>query len=114
MPVTRVNPRSRSTAAVVLPVWLDAKADTVRAWVPGRVLACQVCRTRDLVWGEFRRDVAGAPRVAGDAFCLRHLPRDWYTEHDAIHVSRFGDGAPRWDPSRIRDLGVHVSRASGM
>ena len=79
MPVTRVNPRSRSTAAVVLPVWLDAKADSVRAWVPGRVLACQICRTRNLVWGEFQRDAPGAPRVAGRAFCLRHLPRDWYT-----------------------------------
>ena len=79
MPVTRVNPRARSAAAAVLPVWLDAKADSVRAWVPGRVLACQICQTRDLVWGEFQRDAPGAPRVAGRAFCLRHLPPDWYT-----------------------------------
>ena len=79
MPVTRVNPRARSAAAAVLPVWLDAKADSVRAWVPGRVLACQICRTRNLVWGEFQRDAPGAPRVAGRAFCRRHLPRDWYT-----------------------------------
>ena len=86
MLVTRVNSRARRTAAAVLPDWLDAKADVVRAWVPGGVLACQICRTRELVWGEFRRDAPGAPRVAGRAFCLRHLPPDWYTGQEGLSL----------------------------
>ena len=84
--MTQVNPRSGRTAAVVLSDWLDAKADCVRAWVPGRVLACQVCQTRDRVWGEFRRGAAGAPRVAARAFCLRHLPADWYTGAEGLSL----------------------------
>ncbi|MGC8487335.1 MAG: hypothetical protein ACP5QO_03805 [Clostridia bacterium] len=80
--VTGVNPRSERTAAVVLPDWLDAKADVVRAWVPGQVLSCQVCQTPDWVWGEFRRADADAPRVAVESFCFRHLPTDWYTGRD--------------------------------
>lgn len=77
--MTMTAQRQESAVAIVLPDWLDAKADVVRAWVPGGLLACQVCHTRDLVWGEFRRADAGAPRVAVEGFCFRHLPKDWYT-----------------------------------
>ena len=69
-------------AMVVLPDWVDRKADVVRVWVPGYVLACRVCGTRDRVWGEFRRADADAPQVAVESFCLRHLPTDWYTGRD--------------------------------
>ena len=42
-------------------------------------LECRVCGTHTLVWGEFRRAARSRLRVAHTAYCLRHLPDDWYT-----------------------------------
>lgn len=46
MAVTGVRARTRPVPTGVLSDWLDAQADGVPAWVPGRVVICRVCQTR--------------------------------------------------------------------
>lgn len=75
------RPSARTALAAPMfqaPDWIDRTADTVTLFDPVQPVACTVCGTTRLVWGRYTRKGPGKPRLLRTAYCIAHLPREWY------------------------------------
>ena len=66
------------------PNWSETSRDTVIGWFPNAAIQCRTCQRPNgttIVYGRFTRPPGSfLPRVCTEAYCVDHLPADWYSD----------------------------------